>query len=214
MIQYRLKYKLDQVAVRYQRLRWWRSLALAWLLAAAIGLAAWGLALAAGGSFRLPLAVTFLVSAILAAVGLWWLAASTPPLVWVARQVESAFPELQSCLLAAVEQRPDLPDGRFGYLQASVIREALTHAEGHPWPDVVPERRIVTAAATQFVTLGIFLAALVVALLIDAPRATSAASSSAGHTQALRGEFAFSVEPGDVEIERGQSLLILARVTG
>jgi hypothetical protein len=214
MIQYRLKYKLDQVAVRYQRLRWWRSLAFAWLMAAAFGLAAWGIALTIGGNFRLPLAATFLISAVLAAVGLWWIAATTPPLVWVARQVESAFPELRSCLLAAVEQSPDLPDGRYGYLQSRVIRDALTHADKHPWQEVVPERRIVAAAATQFLTLGIFLAALVVAMLWNSPRATSAAGAAGGQGESARGQFAFSVEPGSVEIERGQSLLALARVTG
>src|SRR5688572_10195 len=133
MIQYRLRYKLDQVAARYQRLRWWRSLAIAWLVAALIGLAAWALALSVGGNFRVPVAVTFLVAAVASAISLWWIAAATPPLEWVARQVESAFPELRTCLLAAVEQRPDLPDGRYGYLQSSVIREALTHADRNPW---------------------------------------------------------------------------------
>ncbi len=213
MIQHRLKFELDQVAVRYQRLRWWQALAAAWLCAAAIGLVSWGLALAAGGDFRLTLGITFLAAAVLAAAGLWWFAAVAPPFAWVARQIESAHPELRSCLLVAVEQHPDLPGGRFGYLQSSVIREALAHADRHPWQQIVPERRIATAVVAQFVTLGFFLSALVVAMLWVAPRSSSASSTPA-ELAAARGKFSFAVEPGNVEIERGQSLLVLARVRG
>lgn len=214
MTQNRLWYRLQQVAARYQRLRFWQALATAWLAAAAIGLAVWGISLAIGGDFRLLIAATFSAAALLSAAGLWWFTAKTPPYAWVARQIEMAHPELRSCLLAAVEQRPELPDGRFGYLQWSVIDEAITHADHHSWQDVVPERRIATAFFAQFATLGLFVAALVLALLWVAPRSTSASANSASAPAATAAQFAFAVEPGDVELERGQSLLVLARVTG
>ena len=115
--------------------------------------------------------------------------------------------------MAAVEQRPNLPDGRFGYLQSSVIHQALQHADRHEWRDVVPMRRIATAALANVATFMLFMIVLAAIVFTVAPAGAAAALASL--RPSLPGEgFAFKVEPGNTEVERGTSLLVLARVTG
>lgn len=211
MIQHRLLMELDRVAARYRHLRFWQTLALAWLLAALTGLVLWGLRNHLGA---IRPSTPMLLSLGLALIGLslWSAMISTRNLLWVARQIEATYPDLRSSLLAAIEQRPVLPDGRFGYLQSNVIRQALAHADHHPWRQVVSTRRLLGAVCMNIVSLGLCIAILA-ALMSGGP--TSAAILSGGPQQALLGsEFTVSIEPGNTEVERGTSLLVLARVAG
>ena len=131
MIQDRLWLEVEKVAERYQRLRFWRALTVGWFVAAIIGvsLAAMGVESARNVATVLPLLGG--VAAVLVLVCAWLVTASAPSHDWVARQIENEFPDLRSCLLAAVEQQPALPDGRFGFLQESVIRQALVLLADH-----------------------------------------------------------------------------------
>src|SRR6266436_2698168 len=115
--------QLDQVASRYRRLRYWNALAAAWGVAALVAFLAWGLGRTSGGILRVSAPLLCLVALSLAGLAVWMAAVLAPRRQWVARRVAAAFPELRNCLLAAVEQRPALPDGRFGFLQSSVIEE-------------------------------------------------------------------------------------------
>ena len=214
MIQDRLWLEVEKVAERYQRLRFWRALTVGWFVAAIMGLSlvAMGVESARNVSTVLPLLGG--VAAVLVLVCSWLVTASAPSHDWVARQIENEFPDLRSCLLAAVEQQPALPDGRFGFLQESVIRQALVHAACHAWPQVVPTRRLAWAVATQCVTLGLFVLTLT-NLPFSAGRSDQIAKSSENSpTAAAADGFSVAVEPGDTEIERGTNLLVLARVTG
>ncbi len=212
MIYERLWLELDKVAARYRRLRFWRALAVAWLLATLTALSLW----AAGRSGGLTVTVPILcaIAGAWVAACVWMVMLSAPGHNWVARQIEAAFPDLGSCLMAAIEQRPDLPDGRFGFLQTSVIRQALTHSEIHGWQKVVPGRRIAAAVAVQFATFGLFLLALGGVAFWMTPSAT--AGSTGGNQRSASGgdAFAVTIEPGDTEIEKGSSLLVLARIQG
>ena len=214
MIQDRLWLEVEKVAERYQRLRFWHTLTVGWIVAALIGalLAAFGVELERTASTVIPLVCG--VAAGLVLVCAWRVTASAPGHDWVARQIENEFPDLCSCLLAAVEQQPALPDGRFGFLQESVIRQALVHADCHAWPQVVPTRRLAWAVATQCVTLGLFVLTLT-NMPLSAGRSDQIAKSKLDSpTAAVADVFSVAVEPGDTEIERGTSLLVLARVTG
>ena len=154
------------------------------------------------------------VAVVLVVVCAWLVKALAPGHDWIARQIESEFPDLGSCLLAAIEQRPVLADGRFGFLQESVIRQALVHAACHAWPQVVPTRRLTFAAVTQCVTLAL-IALTLTNLPSIAERTNPLASSPKGSVpSATAAGVSVEVEPGDAEIERGTSLLVLARVTG
>src|SRR4029453_15290192 len=174
MNQQRLWFELDRVASRFRLLRFWLALAAAWLVAAGAGLAIW----ASRASFAPPATVAVLlvclVAGALASGSIALAATSARSYEWVARRIESAFPELRTCLLAAVEQKPDLPDGRFGYLQSSVIHQALYHADRNAWTQVVPTNRIVAAAAANAATFAMLLGVMALIALTVGPAADSA----------------------------------------
>ena len=69
--------------------------------------------------------------AILLVAACWILAHRTArdPL-YVAGQIESAFPDLDALLLTAVDQTTDRSSGTFTFLQLRVIHRALEHARG------------------------------------------------------------------------------------
>jgi hypothetical protein len=213
MNQHRLQFELNQVASRFRLLRFWQLLAAAWLIAAVGGLLVWGLKYGTGTELFPAVPVLALVAAVLAGVGIWQATASARDPAWVARRIEAAFPELHSCLLAAVEQRPALPGGRFGYLQSNVIHQALAHADRHEWREVVPMGRIAAAALANLATFALFVAVLVGIAFTVAPQSTAAALASLRPSPSVAG-FSVAVEPGDTEVERGTSLLVLARVQG
>lgn len=213
MNQHRLLFELERVASRFRLLRFWQLLAVAWLAAATGGLVVWGLKFGTGSPLSPAVPLLCLVAMVFAGIGIGLATVSARDYSWVARRIEATFPELRTCLLAAVEQRPNLPDGRFGYLQASVIQQALLHADRHEWREVVPMRRIAAAALANVATFILFVVVLIVIAFTVAPSSTAAAL--AGLRPSLGGDgFAVKVEPGDTEIERGTSLLVLARITG
>src|SRR6476620_10826089 len=107
MMHRRLHDELEQVAARYRRLRLWQGLAVVWLAVAVVGLCAWALSPVMQVSVRagasLLAAAGFLLAGV--AVGRSLIAARNH--LWVARQVEQKYPELKSCLLAAIEQESE-----------------------------------------------------------------------------------------------------------
>jgi hypothetical protein len=213
VINHRLWKELDKVAFRVWRLRFWSALAAAWFLAALVGMIFWMTGLPAGGNARVVASLLCGVAALLAGVCVWLARASKPNYVAIARRIETAFPDLGSCLLAALEQQPSLETGRFGYLQESVIDQALVHADHHPWRDIVSSRRLALAICGQFATFTLFLLSLAAAAFWVSP-AASVASTRDKRPGATTDEFSFVVEPGNTEIERGSSLLVLARYQG
>src|SRR5262245_37574857 len=118
MNHHRLLYELDQVASRIRLLRFWQYLAAAWLTAALVGLLLLAAKLLLGRPFSTAVPLLTLAALVCAGVGGWLATAIGRDLRWVARRIEASFPELHTCLLAAVEQRPTLPGGRYGYLQS------------------------------------------------------------------------------------------------
>ncbi|MDB5336387.1 MAG: hypothetical protein JWN70_2006 [Planctomycetaceae bacterium] len=211
MIQDRLDCELDYVAQRYRHLFYWQVLAAFWLAAAAVVLASGGLNL---NVRRMPPVVLMSLAGGLAAIAavIWRCGISAPGPVTVARRIEKKYPDLNTCLLAAVEQAPALPHGRYGFLQEAVMEQAVAHAEAHPWWKVISRRRMALAVVSQYATLALFLASLVI--LLPPSKATLAKQAKRRAAAAAGGEFSVTIEPGNTEIERGSSLLVLARVKG
>ncbi len=203
----RLKEALEQVARRFRRVRLWGGLAACWLVLAIVGLA-----LARMGFWKIPpqwtpptlalLAMMLGLSCALAAIR----SARDPR--WVARRIESHHPDLGTELLAAVEQVESAPDGRLGFLQSSVVREALEHRESHDWDQTVPGWQLVLVKVVHAFCLAFLMIVLVNLTL----QSQSAARGSANPRIADASEV--SVEPGDVELERGTALLVVARFHG
>lgn len=209
MLHDRLALMLDGLASRYRQLCYWQTLAGVWLLAAAAVLFLGQLGISVR---QYSTAVTTLAvcgsAGLLAYFWRWCIAA--PPRQAVAQRIETHFPELESCLLTAIEQVPALPDGRFGFLQLQVIQQALAHADTYSWQSIVPRRRIGRAVLVQSLTLGLFIATTVLA-----PVRTPAKVATRGRQSISQSDqFSMKVEPGDTEIEQGSNLLVLARFSG
>ncbi len=103
----------------------------------------WTLALVWGGSALLGLILLqFSQAVVIADVAIWiWLGATAchhrddcrgpqgrfRDLTCVATVIEQKFPALNQRLLTSLQLKPNLPNGRYGYLQRSVISETVRH---------------------------------------------------------------------------------------
>jgi hypothetical protein len=119
----------------------------------------------------------------------------------IALRIEALFPELDGRLVTAVQQQRK-PGEEFTYLQERVMREALSSSDRNDWFEIVPAWRLAAsklAASVALVTLGILLWRL------PHPK---------GHKNLFftrNQDSGVTVTPGDVTIERGNSLVVLAR---
>ncbi len=205
----KLRQALEQVARRFRRVRLWGGLAACWLTVALVGCGIAIMKTGTGGG-SIPAGWQLATLAILAAVSglacaLLALRSARDPR-WVARRIEAKHPELGTELLAAVEEVEAAPGGRLGFLQAAVVREALEHRRSHNWDETVPTWLIRVAKLAHA-------AALVLLLLVSASMLVQVRSSAfggpGGGWQADASEV--QVDPGDTELERGSSLLVIAR---
>jgi hypothetical protein len=197
-----LKARLELVARRERRFRLWSRLALCWGIAAAVCVllislqrrTGWGSSLALPAVALAAVAVAGLVIVRRRAAETNWRA--------IAQQIEARHPELDGRLLTAAQQHPR--DGaRLSYLQQRVVDEALGHGKAHDWAGVIPQSHLRLAQAGHWLALLLFLAALM------------GLHTKGSHSLLSRG-FAtgITVTPGDATIERGSTLVVLARFTG
>jgi hypothetical protein len=199
-----LEARLQRVVGRRQRLRLWCKLAGCWAGAAALGLGLVTLQRQTGWTSSLALPVVGLAG--LAAAG--WVAARHRRLQtdWraVACEIEARHPELDGRLLTAVQQQVQ-PGGELDYLQERLVREAVLHSRQCDWTAVIPTSRIAIAQLAHLlalVLLGVVLWGLRPisghGLLVKAPAPRAA----------------ITVTPGDTTLERGSSLVVLAKFEG
>ena len=214
MIERRLLRQLEKAAGRFRHLRFVLAWTGVWVCGALAAAAVLGLNRASG--VYLPAAATWILVAAVIALFLFGYRAltSTRNYRWVAAQVEAAYPELQTCLLAAVDQQPQLADGRYGYLQASVIDQALHHAYAYTWRRTVPGSRLATAHVAHLVALAAFGVAIASLNLQARPSAAIAEHALQLNEQSTGGKLQVTVEPGTTEIERGTNLLVMAHFQG
>ncbi|HWA10870.1 MAG TPA: hypothetical protein VG838_15630 [Opitutaceae bacterium] len=122
----------------------------------------------------------------------------------IAQKIEQRHPELKGLLLTAVQQ--DLPEGASpGYLQYRVLQEAMERSRASDWRRIVPAGRLWLATLTQFAMLALLLLAL------------SHLRTGVSHPADGLPAVPFSgvaVTPGDIDLERGESLVVLARFGG
>jgi hypothetical protein len=202
---------LEQVARRFRRTRLWGALALCWLVWALAGIGLWLLGMRFGDAVVSPTALAALiVAAALTGIACAFLSLrSVSDKRWVARKIEARHPDLQTGLLAAIEEQESAPSGRLGYLQSAVIREALEHRRAHDWNETVPTWKLRVSQLSHAATLGCLLA---VAVALAAQARRHAQGSTAYLTAAAADQV--QVDPGNAEIERGTSLLVVARFRG
>ncbi|MGO9471404.1 MAG: hypothetical protein ACLQVF_45520 [Isosphaeraceae bacterium] len=206
-----LRQSLERVARRFRHARLWSGLALCWLAWAIVG---WVVPVVLFHLGKTPIPGSWLLGsfAVAAATGVAlaiWAMRSVRDPRWVARRIEATYPELGTGLLAAVEQTTASPSDKLGYLQTVVIRQALEHRLGHDWDQAVPTRVLRGAKLAHAAALLVFLS--VSALLVIGPYIKGRGQTAGG----LEADAAaVQVEPGDAELERGTSLLVVARFQG
>ncbi len=196
-----LQLRLRPVIRRCRTLRWFRDLALVWTIAAAASGLVW---LAQRHWGVLPVVWSGLIplGAVAAAIWRTVVVLRTPPDSGeAARRVEQRHPELQGLLTTAVQQKPDAT-GRYHFLQQHLIEEAIGHSVRNRWPRVVPFSRVLMGFAVQ---TAAFLALVLICTHSVDPKARVAAARRVAAASGIE------ITPGDAVIERGSSLVVLAR---
>lgn len=138
---------------------------------------------------------------------------SSPSVEQVAFELERRYPELDAVLITAVEQRP-APGQPYGFLQMDVMRKAVTHSYANEWPKLVPTWQLASLPLAGVVGLLLFAAALVGILGFSAPPSPPDPTIAFADAAVDKLNYDVLVEPGDAEVERGTSLLVLARFGG
>ncbi|MGN6134544.1 MAG: hypothetical protein ACTHOU_08585, partial [Aureliella sp.] len=209
----RLKRRLEKVAARISNLRLAWRLAAMWLALAAVAAALLYLSRDQGWNLGPTVAAALAAIALAMALGLWiitrWPKADYAQ---TAQRIESSFPTLNETLLAAVDQRPQQPDGGYGYLQQRLIDSAVAHDLRHRWAGLVPRRRLLLAWALNLPGLLAFIAIVAsLATLQHQKQAQEAAAISEARKNELTEPI---VVPGDTEVEVGSSVIVTAQFSG
>jgi hypothetical protein len=139
----------------------------------------------------------------------------SPTLAEAAVAIEKHWPNLDSRLVTAIDQRPDPAAGGFQFLQQEVIAQTLLHANRHDWRDAVPTKAISRAKFQQLASVLLFAGAFSAAAWAAHTRQGAAvARGLADGDAAASADYVFTVEPGDAMIERGTGLLVITRFEG
>jgi hypothetical protein len=201
MIDRLLKIHLEPIARAHRRWRLLRTLTFGWLAAAAVGLIFVLADHSAGKISSWPFLLLF-VAALAWTLVVWWRnRRSELDYNLIVRNIEQENPQLHAILLTAVEQQPDPATGQLNYLQTRVIQEALAQDQQSNWRrrEVKRLRLARLSSAGSFVALAIVLGSLYHA----------APPRMANLVHEKRNEV--SVTPGDTSIEKGTSLVVLAK---
>ncbi len=198
-----LKIRLQRVVRRYQWLAFWRKLAACWAVAALVALGVAWVQRSFGqvSPITLPLIMALAAGAATALLLLHFL--KSPDLRWVAQKIENKHPELNGVLLTAIQQQLDRKQEP-GYLQYRVLQEATARSQEQDWRDVVPSQRLFAIHAVHLAALVLFGFAL----------ANLRVTKIHGETPRWVGTDGVSVNPGDASIEKGDSLVVLAKFGG
>ncbi|MBI2478889.1 MAG: hypothetical protein HYV60_09715 [Planctomycetia bacterium] len=211
MIERRLLRQLERAAGRFRHLRVIVSWSVVWMLAAVIAAITLALNQSVGLYFSLAAPIIGAAALFVALVAGIIAMRTARDYRWVARRVEDAYPELRAALLAAVVQQPALENGRFSYLQSTVIQDTLHHSYAYGWKRVVPWSRLLMAHLTHVITFVVFIGAVLLLGQKSHPPLAISAQPPDVPVLTQAESFEVTIEPGDTEVERGTGLLVLAR---
>jgi hypothetical protein len=212
MFDERLRQEIAMVAARFRQRRFWWVVALIWIVSGLIALAVrqFGGEL---GDMRVVVSSIAGAGFFSVVVALFWMLVSrfpNPPAI--AKKIENTYPDLQSLLVTAVEMKPELPNAKFGFLQADVIHRTLRHARTHHWKRVVSKQSMAAAFTGALLACGLACAAFLTAILYPLPPLAKKPMITAATL--VEHAFSYAVVPGNTEVERGSTLLVLVRVQG
>jgi len=208
-----LERSLKLVAQRLYKLRVLRRQALCWvlLLVPAIVLAMTLPQLQ--GLVSTTLLVLLCVTIVGLALARWKV--PQPTALETARLVEKNRPELNDAVLTAVRADETARSQKHpSILNDWVIDDADKLARGSDWRSVVPRRQMLTWSTLSFLAFCFLITGVVAAgrwgREVHSPEALLAANGTDG-IQEIIGQTELTVEPGNIEIERGTALTVVAR---
>lgn len=206
----RLLRRLDFVAARIGRLRMLRTLAIGWaILAAVVMVGVWAPELSP------TLRILLLAAPPLILILGMFVARRTPgDRLRAARLIERTFPEFDARLITALQQRPHGSDWGFGYLQTELLTEVFTRFGKVDLRQTVPGRRLAAAHAAHLAALACLVFAVAVNFGEVAPAAGQIAQPGEAMASPMPEVAVIHVEPGNTEIERGTSVVVIARFEG
>ncbi len=127
-----------------------------------------------------------------------------------AKRVEELFPDLDAKLFTAINLKPAPDRWELGYLQSELVTEVLVHSRVHDWKAAI--------TGVMSVRLARIFAMIVCLVLVISNRNDRMTPVHQGdlanvveEVEAAETLIEITVEPGDAEVERGASLLVLAR---
>ena len=109
-----------------------------------------------------------------------------------------------------------MPGGHFGYLQTELLQQTVLHGYRNDWRRALPNPSYLTSLLASFLAAGVIGAATAGLFRFLEPQEfhLGAVLGLDRHTQEVLPTTLAAVEPGDTSVERGTSLLVLARFTG
>jgi hypothetical protein len=201
MIEPILQSQLEPIALRHRRSRFWRELTIGWGILTPLLVA--GLLLSSGSASVFLAVFAAAALAVLIVVSrrsrAW-----NPDYREIARRIEHQHPDLHALLITAVEQQPQTQGGKLNFLQERVVRDASGEIRKLPWLDNISQRQIRQWQAGTIALAALWIACLI---LIRSPESRSAALA-ADKSQKV------TVTPGDANLEKGSTLVVLARFAG
>lgn len=198
-----LQIKLRRLANRQRWLGVWSLLGTWWAGVGFFGLALLLLRRALGWNSIWMVAVVAFV-----ALGGWlvWLARRRPAVDWhrLASRIEEAHPELEGRLLTVVRHQPG-EGATKNYFDERLLREVVQHEQVVDWAAGIPRWRVWTAQTAHWLAL-VFLGVVCWGLLPVAQKARRSPSEYPA--------WGVNVSPGDTALEKGNSLVVMARFGG
>ncbi|MBM3845683.1 MAG: hypothetical protein FJ405_05275, partial [Verrucomicrobia bacterium] len=211
MIEPFLKKQLEPVARRHQRSRVLIRWAQCWWLTVGACLLVWLGCFALSLSPQAPVLSCIGVGLLL---GIWqWKQQRSwaPDYREIARKIESQHPQLHALLLTAIEQKPDPVTGQFNFLQERVIEQAVQESRRHSWIESVPTSTLFKARLGHLAGIA---ALATIAVWVRSPSAPGVQVARSKPVDHFKGKTRITVLPGDVEVEKGTPLVLMARFEG
>ena len=190
---------LEAVAHRQRRLNFWCKLAACWGGAAFAGLFLLMLERQTGWGSSLLLPLVALGGIVAAVIVTLRHSRQQPNWRQLAQRIEALYPDLDSRLLTAVQQQG--PAGAdLNYLQQRLLQQTLLHSQNRDWSLIFPRSRLFSAQAAHWLAV-VLLVTVLWGLRTTSGTALLARIPATG----------VSISPGDISLEKGSSLVVLAR---
>ncbi|WP_437185214.1 hypothetical protein SH668x_002312 [Planctomicrobium sp. SH668] len=125
--------------------------------------------------------------------------------------IEKNYPELDSRLITAIQQRPEQEQWNLTFLQTELLSQVFGQLRQQNWHQAVGSREFWLAHAANAVAVVVCLVLLPPWSHLESGPNTDAPPFVESRSENSDGALVIEVEPGNAEIERGTSLLVIAR---